>query len=178
MAAMNQVKFTILGEPASKANSRKIVQLGGKNITVDGKMVRAGGRVAVIKSDKALGYAKDFRRQLPRSARVMFAGPIRVTMTIYYASERPDLDESLILDLMQPLWLKVGEGGNGKRVLGEPGVYINDRQIVERHVYKRIDRRNPRAEIEVTAMEPQAMELELSQSSSAPDTFDAIIGAT
>jgi Holliday junction resolvase RusA-like endonuclease len=162
------VAFIILGEPASKANSRKIVTLGGKNVTLDGKSVRAGGRLAVIKSDKALSYSRDFRAQLPRSACVMFGGPVRVTITIFYASDRPDLDESLILDLLQPLWLKVREGDE-KRILGKPGVYLNDRQVVERHVYKRIDRNRPRSEIEVVALEPQAMELELSQSTITDD---------
>ena len=43
---MRVVTFTILGEPASKANSRKIVTMGqGEN-----------KRAAVIKSEKALNY--------------------------------------------------------------------------------------------------------------------------
>ena len=44
-------EFTILGEPASKANSRQIVMLKG--------------RPAVIKSKKARDYVKTFQMQCP-----------------------------------------------------------------------------------------------------------------
>jgi Holliday junction resolvase RusA-like endonuclease len=57
------------------------------------------------------------------------SGDIKLTMTIYYASRRPDLDETLILDLLQGY------------------VYINDRQVKERHTYWGLDPENPRAEI-------------------------------
>lgn len=57
------------------------------------------------------------------------SGDIKMTMTIYYASRRPDLDETLILDLLQGC------------------VYINDRQVKERHTYWALDPANPRAEI-------------------------------
>lgn len=59
-------------------------------------------------------------------------------MVIYYASRRPDLDESLILDLMQDR------------------VYENDRQVKERHTYWRLDPENPRSEIIVEKMEEVA----------------------
>jgi Holliday junction resolvase RusA-like endonuclease len=52
-----------------------------------------------------------------------------MTIHIYYASQRPDLDESLILDLLQGI------------------LYKNDRQVRERHVYHFIDKLNPRTEI-------------------------------
>lgn len=149
-AMSNHVKFTIHGEPASKSNSRQIVMIGKGE----------SRRPAVIKSPKALQYAKDFQKQLPKAARVMFCGPVRVTMTIYYANERSDLDEQAILDCMQPRFLKLE---SGKRVKVWDGVYLNDRQIVERHTYKRIDKSNPRAEIEVVALEPQALELTLNE---------------
>jgi Holliday junction resolvase RusA-like endonuclease len=50
-------------------------------------------------------------------------------MHIYYASRRPDLDESLILDLLQGL------------------VYVNDRQVKERHTYWHLDPESPRTEM-------------------------------
>jgi Holliday junction resolvase RusA-like endonuclease len=56
-------------------------------------------------------------------------GDLRVTLHIFYASRRPDLDESLILDLMQGL------------------IYENDRQVKERHCYWGLDPDNPRSEI-------------------------------
>ena len=57
-------------------------------------------------------------------------------ITIFYASRRPDLDESLILDLLQGL------------------VYVNDRQVKERHTYWGLDPENPRAEIIIEQIPP------------------------
>jgi Holliday junction resolvase RusA-like endonuclease len=128
------VKFTILGEACSKANSRQIVNFGE--------------RPAVIKSKKARDYERDAQRQIPQSARVMFTGPVRVTLRIFYASERPDLDESVVLDVLQAKFAK------GTRELVRAGVYANDRQVREKHVYHAIDKRNPRAEIEVEEIVP------------------------
>jgi Holliday junction resolvase RusA-like endonuclease len=54
---------------------------------------------------------------------------VKVTMMIFYASRRPDLDESLILDLLQDV------------------AYVNDRQVKEKHIYWGLDEENPRAEI-------------------------------
>jgi Holliday junction resolvase RusA-like endonuclease len=104
----------ILGEPASKANSRRVVKFGNMS--------------RLIKSQKALNYSDTFRLQCPPLAKLM-TGDLRVTMRIFYATRRPDLDESLILDLMQGL------------------VYENDRQVKERHTYWGLDAENPRSEI-------------------------------
>lgn len=131
------IKLTILGEPASKANSRKLVKFGD--------------RPASIKSDKARHYERNALLQIPASAKLMLAGKLAMTIRIYYASERPDLDESVILDVLQAKYKKQ----DGQRILVRKGVYINDRQVRERHVYHDIDKRNPRAEIEITPLEPQ-----------------------
>ncbi len=104
--------FIIHGEPASKANSRRWT----------GKFF--------IKSSKALGYVKAFDEQCPR-LEPMLSGDVRVTIKIYYASRRPDLDESLILDCMQ-----------GK-------IYENDRAVKEKHIFWGLDKKNPRAEIKI-----------------------------
>ena len=104
----------ILGEPASKANSRRVVKFGNMS--------------RLIKSQKALNYSDTFRLQCPPLAKLM-TGDLRVSMRIFYATRRPDLDESLILDLMQGL------------------VYENDRQVKERHTYWGLDAENPRSEI-------------------------------
>ena len=87
-----------------------------------------------IKSSKALSYAESFGLQV-RPLADLLEGQLRVDMWIYYATQRPDLDESLILDLLQ-----------GK-------VYLNDRQVRERHVYHYIDKENPRVEIAVRPRE-------------------------
>ena len=105
---------TIEGEPASKANSRRVVRRG--------KFTR------VIKSQKALDYSEAFKQQGPPLGRLM-SGDIKMTIWIYYASRRPDLDDSLILDLLQGL------------------VYLNDRQVKERHVFWGLDPDRPRTEM-------------------------------
>ncbi len=86
-----------------------------------------------IKSAKALDYAKSFKQQAEAagSARVMLEGDVAVHIKIYYASRRPDLDESLILDLLQDV------------------AYENDRQVKEKHIYWGLDKENPRCEIKV-----------------------------
>ena len=91
-------------------------------------MVRLGGVSRLIKSQKALNYSDVFKQQC-RQLGTLMKGDLRVTLRIYYASRRPDLDETLILDLMQGL------------------IYENDRQVKERHAYWGLDPENPRAEI-------------------------------
>lgn len=118
---MQKTTLTIYGEPASKANSRRVVRFGGMS--------------RLIKSAKALNYSDMFKQQcevLPE----MMTGDLCVTMHIYYASRRPDLDESLILDLMQGC------------------IYLNDRQVKERHTYWHLDKENPRSEIVVEKKDP------------------------
>jgi len=116
--ALSQIFFTIFGEPASKANSRRIVRYGGVS--------------RMIKSAKALSYADAFKQQVSSSYHEPLVGDVSVTMTIWYASRRPDLDESLILDLLQDV------------------AYLNDRQVKEKHIYwGGLDKENPRCEITV-----------------------------
>jgi Holliday junction resolvase RusA-like endonuclease len=117
---MTRYVATILGEAASKANSRKFAWINGRMVS--------------IKSDKALGFVRSASTQLRRMSPLL-EGPVRVTMTMYYASQRPDLDESLVLDVLQ-----------GR-------AYSNDRQVREKHVYHRIDRARPRVEVMVEPME-------------------------
>lgn len=129
LGQVEAVRFVILGEPASKANSRQIVLIAG--------------RPKVIKSQKARDYERDALLQIPAAAKVMFACPVRVTMTIYYASERPDLDESVVLDVLQA---KCEWTGKHRKVIRR-GVYFNDRQVREKRITHGIDRTRPRAEI-------------------------------
>jgi Holliday junction resolvase RusA-like endonuclease len=110
--------FTILGEPASKSNSRRLV--------------RSGNHVRPIKGAKALKYASDVHQQAPQ---LMLEGSLKFSATLFYASLRPDLDASVLLDALQ-----------GK-------TYANDRQIKEIHLIHAIDRKNPRAEIVIERME-------------------------
>lgn len=129
------IAFTILGEPASKANSREIVMISGKPSS--------------IKSKKALGYERDALMQIPIFARQQLKCLVSVTMRIYYSTERPDLDESLILDILQDRFNTVKIGDVKVRELVQCGVYCNDRQVREKHIYHAIDKRNPRTTIEI-----------------------------
>jgi Holliday junction resolvase RusA-like endonuclease len=56
---------------------------------------------------------------------------VRVELMIHYASRRPDLDESVILDAMQGI------------------VYVNDRQVKQRFAYWGLDKDAPRSVIRV-----------------------------
>lgn len=141
-----KLAFTIFGEPASKANSRQLVHVN------DGQ---GGKRALFIKSKKARDYERDALRQIPPAVRQRIEGPVRVTLRIYYASERPDLDESVVLDVLQDRYEGRGEG----RELVQKGVYRNDRQVREKHVHHAIDRANPRAEIVVETLVPQQAEI-------------------
>ena len=108
------LSLIIFGEPASKANSRRVVRFGGMS--------------RLIKSKKALSYVDVFLQQCPVFP-TLLTGDLRITLHIYYASRRPDLDESLILDLLQ-----------GR-------AYVNDRQVKERHCYWGLDPEHTRTEM-------------------------------
>ena len=84
----------------------------------------------IIKSAKALNYVDIFKSQIKPMLRPLVCDVV-VTVHVFYASRRPDLDESLILDLLQ---------GN---------LYLNDRQVKEKHIYWHLDKENPRSIIEV-----------------------------
>ena len=107
----------MLGEPCSKANQRQLVKINN--------------RIVPIKSKKALGYVKSFQEQVPKID-PMTEDYVKVEMMIYYASRRPDLDESLILDCMQN------------------HIYYNDRQVKAKHIFWGLDKENPRTIIRVS----------------------------
>ena len=155
---MTTLAFTILGEPASKANSREIVSRRYRD--EDGAVK---SRPMSIKSDKALTYERRALRQIPQNCRVQLSGPVCVTLRIFYANERPDLDESVVLDVLQNRYATVRRRGVKVRELIHEGVYVNDRQVREKHVYHGIDRTNPRVEVivEPLAAQQAALALEL-----------------
>ena len=107
---------TVSGEPASKANSRRLVMMGGKP--------------RFIKSKKALGYSSGFNTQVG-CRKELIEDDVCIAIKIFYKSRRPDLDESLILDLL------------------EDKVYKNDRQVKLKHIEWGLDKEDPRAIIVV-----------------------------
>ena len=111
---------TIFGEPASKSNQRQIVRMGGKP--------------RLIKSKKALSYAQQFSLQAPRIAHPIL-GDVLMWCRIFYASRRPDLDESLIMDALQAA-----------------AIIKNDRQIKAKVILWALDRDNPRSEIKLACL--------------------------
>ena len=94
--------------------------------------------VLVVKNflgnNKARNYAVKFIAQC-QTLDELFDNDVKVEMLIYYSSRRPDLDESLILDLMQGT------------------IYKNDRQVKQKNIYWGLDRENPRTIIRVSALE-------------------------
>lgn len=125
------IDFIIYGELASKANSRRLVSRGGKPM--------------FIKSEKGLAYVRSAMKQIPREAKVNLEGELIVHLDVWYASQRPDLDESLLLDILQAKFEKSGD----RRICVNRGVYLNDRQVREKHVYHHIDKNNPRVRIRI-----------------------------
>ena len=117
---------SILGEPASKANSRRLVTIGGSP--------------RFIKSKKALDYTKNFKSQCP-VRKELFEEDVFVAIKIYYASRRPDLDASLILDLLQDC------------------IYPNDRLVKGQYLEWGLDRDNPRSIIVVTTLDRKDLAL-------------------
>lgn len=151
-----KIEFVILGECASKANSREIVTRKMRN--AEGQLRT---RPMSIKSDKARDYERTAMLQIPASARQRLTGPVRVTLRLWYASERPDLDESVLLDVLQDRWHTVRRAGSDVRELVREGVYRNDRQVRQKFVFHGIDRANPRAEIVVEPLQAQQIALAL-----------------
>ena len=115
---------TIEGEPASKANSRRLVSIGGKP--------------RVIKSEKALRYSKQFLLQCKKPEHWII-DDIEVSITIWYRTRRPDLDPSLIFDLLQ-----------------KAEVIKNDRQIKVIHAYHKLDKENPRSHIQISILNEES----------------------
>jgi Holliday junction resolvase RusA-like endonuclease len=108
----NPCHVTVVGEPASKANQRRFVFIHGKP--------------RFIKSKKALSYSKCLLEQLTKRDNLL-EGDLCIAMKIYYKTRRPDLDESLILDLL------------------ESKMYKNDRQIKRKYIEHGLDKNNPRS---------------------------------
>ncbi|WP_321941667.1 RusA family crossover junction endodeoxyribonuclease [Paraburkholderia tropica] len=159
---MMRIEFVIYGEPASKANSREIVPRKVRDRRT-GEIVT---RPMSIKSDKALAYEADALRQIPPKARMRLAGPCRIALRIWYASERPDLDESVILDCLQDRYESIETPRGKERALVQRGVVRNDRQFRQRVALHGIDARNPRTHVIVEPLQAQQIALALD------DAFD------
>lgn len=115
----------VTGKLMSKSNSR-IIRTYGK-------------RIMLIKKPEAIRYTESAIRQIQGQLDEtweQFLNPVRIDITIWYQTKLPDLDVSLIQD-----------------VLEKAGVYKNDRQVYELHAFKRFDKENPRLQVIVTELE-------------------------
>ena len=115
------VELEIFGQTYSAKNNRMPVKFKG--------------RLCLRKSAPALNYERSFSLQCPNLGDDMLTGKLFTMMDIYYKTERPDLNDDLILDCMQ-----------GK-------IYKNDRQVRRRFLDHHIDKENPRTVILVGPIE-------------------------
>lgn len=132
-------RITIPTQAETKANSRKIITLKNK---------KGNSRTAIAKSDKALAYVDTVRSNVSADLRHNYEGPVLVIATIYYGSRRPDLTFDLLQDALQAAYKE----DYGQRFRVWDGVYENDRQVFTLLMRKKIDPKNPRAEISIYAL--------------------------
>jgi len=127
-------------------------QVGGKNahatvkFTVNLKLVSMKNRKIqtraghVFKNPDVKAFEEDFAMLIPSEYRHLMLGsltePLAATIQVWYPSRRSDLDVALVLDCLQT-----------------SGVISNDRHVIEQHLYARIDRDNPRIEIELRVLD-------------------------
>lgn len=114
---MDEIRMTILGDCPSKANAYKIITIGG--------------HASLSKTQSLKAYEKSFFLQCPhRDAYITTF--FKIDIDVYYQNNRKDLDGSfkIILDCLQ-----------------QCRVIKNDRECVEIHARKMIDKNSPRIEI-------------------------------
>lgn len=120
-------EFKIDGELCSKSNSRRII-LRGKH-------------PRVIKSQKALDYVAMSLPQIRKQRTYKtFENYVGLEVHVWYASRRPDLDISLIQDILQ-----------------DAGVYKNDRQVIEIKALKYLDKEKPRVIAKVYELDKESV---------------------
>ena len=109
----------IYGQPPSKSNSYKIITIAGHS--------RLG------KTEATKRYEQSFFMQCSLRKREI-SKRFKLTIDVYFASDRPDLDNSLksTLDCLQSC-----------------GAIKNDRLCAEIHARKLIDKMNPRIEFDI-----------------------------
>ena len=92
------------------------------------------GHPASIKSDEARAWMEKALVALDKVAPIdPIDGEIAMHAVIIYASQRPDLDDTLLCDTLQ-----------------KAGIIVNDRQIREKHLWHAIDKERPRVHVALT----------------------------
>ena len=115
--------MVIKGDVPSKANSYKIITIGG--------------HASLSKTKVLKEYEKSLYLQCPYRG-LNITTFFTIDMDVYYANNRKDLDGSfkILLDSLQ-----------------QCGVIKNDRECVEIHARKLIDKNDPRVEITIRTIE-------------------------
>jgi Holliday junction resolvase RusA-like endonuclease len=117
-----------------------------------------------MKSEKALSFVDSVKEQVAPLPELL-EGELSATIHIWYRTQRPDLDESIILDALEGL------------------VYKNDRQVREKHVYHAIDKEHPRVRVILTprvalpSEEPFSWMRQLADAAPPPDSPGSPSGA-
>jgi Holliday junction resolvase RusA-like endonuclease len=94
------------------------------------ELVNLEGRKQFIKSPRALQFLKDFGWQCPKG--VTYIGPVSLSCWVFYDSWKPDLEIDLVKDCLQ-----------------RNHVLQNDRQVIEQHAYRGLDKKNPRVVVRI-----------------------------
>ena len=120
---MKEYAMTILGDVLSKANSYKIITIGGHS--------------SLSKTQRLKEYEKSFFLQCP-CRNVNITSFFSIDIDVFYANNRKDLDGAfkILLDCLQMC-----------------NVIKNDRECVEIHARKMVDKANPRVEIKIRTID-------------------------
>lgn len=103
-------------------------------------IMRTGSRPRSIKNAKALQFEEMALWQIKTQFKQQpLSGKLSLDAHIYYPSNRQDLDDTLLCDVLQ-----------------HAGVIDNDRSIVEKHLWKHIDKENPRVELDIYPVDNSA----------------------
>lgn len=115
-------EFVIHGQPPSKSNAYKIITIAGHS------------SLGKTKATKA--YEQSFYMQCPMRG-AMLDKRFKMQCDVYFASDRPDLDNALkvLLDCLQSC-----------------KAIKNDRLCAEIHARKLIDKTDPRIVVEITEL--------------------------
>ncbi len=113
------IKEVILGKVPSKSNMNRVITINGHG--------------SIGKTETMKAYERSFMLQC-RNRKAGIKGFFKLTADVFYENNRPDLDNSLkvILDCLQMC-----------------GVILNDRNCIEIHARKFVDKTNPRVEITI-----------------------------
>lgn len=120
---MKHPKIIVRGSPPSKSNTYKIVQICG--------------HATLAKTPKTKEYERLFYAQCPLRDKNI-TGFFKLTLDVFNENNRKDIDNALkiVLDCLQSC-----------------KAIKNDRQCMEIHVRKLIDKTDPRIELEIEEVE-------------------------